>query len=624
MAGLYLNSSQNSTNIDRRLQYAEKDASAITAILNAIFSTFGLKDSVKVTLFALFGLRGNRKQFKASYHTIATQIEKNNPGETTDASAFSIRQKMRRRIEAVKDAQAELGIELIQHYPGGEKKSEGGYSSGEYELPFVNLAMEAMKRAHADPAYSQHPGKAYNKAALEAAQAALAKAKLKEEKEGKPKQSKTKDDALEAQFAREQRKSKQHLANILQYELTAKFAGRSQEAAATDVLLLLQPFAVEYERRKAARETRNDTHIPCIITGGAGSRGPLSEFECLPNSPDISHPSPQGGIKNDTVETTYFSLEEPEKKEVAVSSFEGQVFESAQPEPVPADAAREMIEVFESVGASAFDTIYTTIDKRQYFYEGAADGEEFKSWLPSALRKCAAESLNFITRPRMPKGAAVALVQLDDLNPAALGKVREESFLTLETSPGNFQAWLALDEGELAADGAEGMRRRLIDALGADGGANGAVRIAGSLNVKPQYAPHFPIVRVLEANFGLLASAAALEAVIAENRKEEKKEPKAPPCDHSSVQPAVRRFPTGELPDYGRILRGASMTRENKPDISRADFHGAGLALKWGYSERAVVNWLKDVSPKARERKDDYAERTVRNAARRLQGVPCG
>ncbi|MCI0365686.1 MAG: RepB family DNA primase, partial [Phycisphaerales bacterium] len=66
---------------------------------------------------------------------------------------------------------------------------------------------------------------------------------------------------------------------------------------------------------------------------------------------------------------------------------------------------------------------------------------------------------NIIARP---KGATVELVQLDDLIPAGLERVRTVAFLILATSPENYQAWVAVRECD--AD----LARRLRRGSGAD------------------------------------------------------------------------------------------------------------------------------------------------------------
>ena len=72
-------------------------------------------------------------------------------------------------------------------------------------------------------------------------------------------------------------------------------------------------------------------------------------------------------------------------------------------------------------------------------------------------------------------------------------------FLSIETSPGNFQAWVAL--GSIPD---KDFARRLRKGAGADPTASGATRVAGSLNFKDKYAPEFPRVAIREAQHGRL------------------------------------------------------------------------------------------------------------------------
>jgi hypothetical protein len=56
--------------------------------------------------------------------------------------------------------------------------------------------------------------------------------------------------------------------------------------------------------------------------------------------------------------------------------------------------------------------------------------------LPAILADAARRRRNLIVRPR---GSGPALIPLDDLDAAAMGRVRPASFLVLNTSPGSYQ-----------------------------------------------------------------------------------------------------------------------------------------------------------------------------------------
>jgi hypothetical protein len=77
----------------------------------------------------------------------------------------------------------------------------------------------------------------------------------------------------------------------------------------------------------------------------------------------------------------------------------------------------------------------------------------------------------------------------------------EYAFMVLRTSPGNFQAWIAVN------DAPPDFARRLRKGAGADPSASGATRISGSLNFKTKYAPAFPLVEITEANVCTITTA---------------------------------------------------------------------------------------------------------------------
>ena len=104
-----------------------------------------------------------------------------------------------------------------------------------------------------------------------------------------------------------------------------------------------------------------------------------------------------------------------------------------------------------------------------------------------------------------PKGEH-ALSLVDDLNAAALDRMKSEGFqpaIVVETSPGNFQAWLnhgrVLPRAESTA-----AARALAERFGGDRGAadwRHFGRLAGLTNRKPKYESNgmYPFVRLVEA-----------------------------------------------------------------------------------------------------------------------------
>ncbi|MGA9210774.1 MAG: DNA-primase RepB domain-containing protein, partial [Terriglobales bacterium] len=217
------------------------------------------------------------------------------------------------------------------------------------------------------------------------------------------------------------------------------------------------------------------------------------------------------------------------------------------------------------------------------------------------LPRAAEHEHNVIVRPH---GPGVAFIQLDDLNAEALARVRELAFLGLQTSAGNFQAWLAMP----AAEAEENLARRLRKGAGADPTASGATRIAGSLNFKAKYAPNFPRVEIAHSAPGLMARKENLAHL---GLLPEEPQTPARNAAHTRTRPGPRKWPS-----YQRCIEGAPPTHGNVgPDISRADFTWCMIAVDWGWSIADIVERLMMESPKARQNGPQYALRTAQRAA---------
>jgi hypothetical protein len=150
----------------------------------------------------------------------------------------------------------------------------------------------------------------------------------------------------------------------------------------------------------------------------------------------------------------------------------------------PNAQAQKMLAAFAGVGVRTFNLVLADINQKKVEYYGQRSLSALRQTTWRVLRDAEAHQRNVIVRPRTDRAT---LVQLDDLNFQQIGKVADFAFLAVETSPGNNQVWIALP-----FDVAEDIPRRLRKGVGADQNASGAVRLAGSLNVKPKFAPSFP------------------------------------------------------------------------------------------------------------------------------------
>jgi len=262
-------------------------------------------------------------------------------------------------------------------------------------------------------------------------------------------------------------------------------------------------------------------------------------------------------------------------------------------------AALAMLDTFASVGATSFDVTLTDLAGEKTGYQAKRSVEELRHSMRSRLEASARSQINFIIRPRSP---AAKLIQLDDLDAAKAEKVEPHAFMVLCTSPGNFQAWVAV------RDAPEDFARRLRKGAGADPTASGSTRVAGSLNFKEKYAPAFPVVEVARANAGNVATVSALElaGLVAP--------PEAPPVfpDRVSRPPRDRR----RWPSYARCVQNAPPVHQgDRPDVSKADFTWCMTAIDWGWPVEDTAKRLMEESSKARENGEGYALTTAQNAA---------
>jgi RepB DNA-primase N-terminal domain len=263
--------------------------------------------------------------------------------------------------------------------------------------------------------------------------------------------------------------------------------------------------------------------------------------------------------------------------------------------------ARRMLDICASVGARAVDLTLTNSDGEKESFRRDLSLAGLARALPAMLADATAKKRNVIIRPH---GTGTVFLQLDDLDAGKLARVAPLCFVALETSPGNFQAWLAIPGRE-----DKDFARRMRKGTGADPGASGATRIAGSLNFKPKYAPDYPRVAIRTAQPGRTVTAAELEqlGLVA-------------PKEHFTQLPPAR-FEAEHMrtwPDYQYNLERAKPNKTGDGlDLSGVDFVWCMTAATWGFGVSDTAEMLLRVSEHARlpANGKEYAERTAKNAA---------
>jgi hypothetical protein len=261
--------------------------------------------------------------------------------------------------------------------------------------------------------------------------------------------------------------------------------------------------------------------------------------------------------------------------------------------------ALRMLDAFASVGARRFDVTFLDIDGGKRGFRPQQTVAQLRNSLPKLLPGLIERRNSLVVRPHADDAV---MVQLDDLDAPALDRLRCIAFLTLCTSPGNHQAWVAVSG--VAASDAKELGRGLRKGTGADLSASGATRVAGTVNFKRKYEPDFPTVAVVSAFPGRTVAVSQLEQL----------DLLAGPEPVARATP-LRVSSSRNWPDYQRCVAGAPLNHDQTaPDISRADYFWCLMAAQRGWGIEEIAGRLMELSGKARENGEAYARLTAENA----------
>lgn len=233
----------------------------------------------------------------------------------------------------------------------------------------------------------------------------------------------------------------------------------------------------------------------------------------------------------------------------------------------------------------------------------------------SWLRLKNAEGRNIYIRP----SGEHSLSLIDDASVQAIEHLKSEGFapaVVLETSPGNFQAWLC--HGQILPKHLSTFAARLLasryggDLASADWRHYG--RLAGFTNRKDKYRKTdgtFPYVRLHEAT-GAVYSKAATFLVEAQTLYEAEKS--KPPPPGSLLRRSLCRSNLKSIEDFRmKPIYGGDQTR--------VDLAYAIYALAHGVPENTARTELtsRDLTHKGdRKRQQEYIDRTIRKARERI------
>jgi hypothetical protein len=297
------------------------------------------------------------------------------------------------------------------------------------------------------------------------------------------------------------------------------------------------------------------------------------------------------------------------------------------------------IAVLASVGVTHADVTFLSLDKGQIdgkkiggekvLFESGMSIADLRNRLPGMIADAdRRERSVVVSHPRAP---GIKLIQCDDVSGEVLERLKPVAFMAHETSPGRFQAWVAMREAEAASGD---FYRRLRKGVGSDRSASESTRSPGSHNFKSKYGPDYPMIRLRHLAPGKLAIGEELEAsgLLAAPMlpKQSAPRPSAAPLAQKqgagSFRAATASTSTGakRLPDYEECRRHG----ERLGDRDLGDQRFSWIAAERGFDEAEIAAQLLRLSPKAAEQRDPErycqrkAEAGVKYAEqRRAQGL---
>ena len=264
--------------------------------------------------------------------------------------------------------------------------------------------------------------------------------------------------------------------------------------------------------------------------------------------------------------------------------------------------ALRMLEAFVSVGVKRFSVTQTNLLQAKVAFRPGLNVGAMRIFLPAAVGWMWERQQNLIIRPEVVAGRVLA--QLDDLDGQKLERIAPRAFLTLETSPGNYQAWLAIEGAN------DEQVRRMVRSMAVDWNASRAVRVAGTPNCKPKYAPNFPAVRI----HGLGSSVRLADV-------SDWMPPPAPVVPMPAAV-TVSKSPPRAWPNYSMCLACAPKSSSGGKQRGMADFTWCCIAVDWGWSVEEIAAKLMEVSTKAQENGPEYARKTAQWAFDKVVSNP--
>ena len=270
------------------------------------------------------------------------------------------------------------------------------------------------------------------------------------------------------------------------------------------------------------------------------------------------------------------------------------------------------LDLFESFGMTHTALMMLPLDEGKI--DGKKVGGEKKRFIPKLsagdLRRRLPKIIEDADRNERsvvvshPDAPGIKFIQCDDVSGEMLTRLKPVAFMTLETSPGSFQAWVAMREEEAESGD---YYRRLRKGVGSDKSASEATRCPGSHTFKTKYrdtSGNYPMVRILHAAPGKIATGKELVAtgLLAEpevHKATVQREPitKGTIPRKLTVSTSYARSGAQQWPDYAECVEYG----KQRGDRDLGDHRFAWIAAARGFSLDEVASELMRISPRAAE-----------------------
>jgi hypothetical protein len=553
---------------EAELKQLRRRISEVQSATSNGFACLGLPLKLRALVAAILAASCGETRFKASYKTLVELLFREGDGRTYQAK----KSEVRRLVKGLLSWQEQTSITLCTIQGGGQTKDDEGeleYHDTEFELVFLDAIAKAL---------AGNPLPERMRAAVRLEIASMMKLPPFDGRYT-PKQP----TAEETQ----RRNEKASITMALKACEPEADAGRDPIARAE---------AIARKIVEAARDKFSGTP--------PHQEGVSDELSC-----EMAEVEWGGGVSNPTHPPAVSDSKlTPSRKALEVLKRNAEPEAQNLTPPVSLDAAEaqlrdtggdsvEAVRACASVGVSVFKVLLKDDVARVAREEGDFDDFSLERHLPALIARGEAERRSVIVDM---KANGRRIIQVDEAGPEVLKLLEPVSFMQVETSAGNGQAWIALPEGlssEVCAEVTARLFARLKP-LGANRGASGGLRWPGSINYKPgrnQFR-----IRMLRAAFGRVASPNELEAAgLLADPPEQAQRPKQ--AQQSSTQ--------GAFPDYRRCLM------DKDGDRSRADASFLKIASLRGIPTGEAVAELARVSGRVQDEekrgRKDYVSRTV-------------